>query len=99
MTPSTTRPALCGTALSTAEEVAAAIQFGRGRGLEIAVRGGGHNFAGFGVCDGGLMIDLSPMSTVTVDPAARLAVAGGGATWAGLDAATQAHGLAVTGGF
>ncbi len=84
---------------SRAEEVAAAIQFGRDRGLEISVRGGGHNFAGFAVCEDGLMIDLSGMRQVAVDPAARRAVAGGGATWGDLDAATQAHGLAVTGGF
>jgi FAD/FMN-containing dehydrogenase len=92
------RPALIARC-SSAEEVAAAIQFGRQQGLELAVRGGGHNFAGFGVCEGGLMIDLSGMRQVTIDPAARRAVCGGGATWADLDAASQAHGLAVTGGF
>ncbi len=84
---------------SSAQEVASAIRFGREQGLEISVRGGGHNFAGFAVCEGGLMIDLSGMRQVQVDPAARRAVAGGGTTWADLDAATQAHGLAVTGGF
>src|SRR5712691_6170720 len=84
---------------SSAEEVAAAIGFARDRGLEISVRGGGHNFGGFAVCEGGLMIDLSGMRQVAVDPAARRAVCGGGATWGDLDAATQAHGLAVTGGF
>ncbi len=84
---------------SSAKEVAAAIQFGRAQGLEISVRGGGHNFAGFAVCEGGLMIDLSGMRQVKVDPAARRAVCGGGATWGDLDGATQAHGLAVTGGF
>ena len=84
---------------TTPEEVAAAIKFGIDQALEISVRGGGHNFAGFAVCEGGLMIDLSEMRQVTVDPAARRAVAGGGATWHEVDAATQAHGLAVTGGF
>lgn len=84
---------------STAEDVAAAILFGRREGLEISVRGGGHNFAGFAVCEGGLMIDLSAMRQVTIDPAARRAVCGGGATWGDLDAASQAHGLAVVGGF
>ena len=84
---------------STAEEVAAAIRFARERNLEISVRGGGHNFAGAAVCEGGMMIDLSPMKLVTVDPARRRAVAGGGTTWAEMDAATQAYGLAVTGGF
>src|SRR5438270_1172998 len=70
---------------ATAEQVADAVQFGRRQGLEIAVRGGGHNFAGFGVCEGGLMIDLSGMRQVAVDPEARRAVAGGGATWGDLD--------------
>jgi FAD/FMN-containing dehydrogenase len=84
---------------STADEVAAAIKFARDEALEISVRGGGHNFAGFAVCEDGLMIDLSGMRQVTVDPGGRRAVAGGGATWADLDGATQGHGLAVTGGF
>ena len=84
---------------SSAAEVAAAIAFGTRQGLEISVRGGGHNFGGYAVCDDGLMIDLSAMRQVTVDPAARRAVCGGGATWADLDGASQAHGLAVTGGF
>jgi hypothetical protein len=66
---------------STAEDVAAAIQFGRRQGLEISVRGGGHSFAGFSVCDGGLMINLQDMREVAVDPAARRARCGGGATW------------------
>jgi hypothetical protein len=83
---------------STAEDVAAAIQFGRRQGLEISVRGGGHSFAGFSVCDGGLMINLQDMREVAVDPAARRARCGGGATWADVDAATQAHGLAIPGG-
>ena len=84
---------------STAQEVTEAIQFGRSQGLELSVRGGGHNFAGFAVCDGGLMIDLSGMRQVTIDPASRRAICGGGATWGDLDAASQAHSLAVTGGF
>jgi len=82
----------------TADEVASALEFGRGEGLEIAVRGGGHNFAGHGVCHAGLMIDLSPMRDVQVDPGARRARCGGGTTWAELDAATQVHGLATPGG-
>ena len=68
-------------------------------GLEIAVRGGGHSYAGNSVCDGGLMIHLGAMNGVVVDPAARRAVCGGGATWADVDAATQQHGLATPGGF
>jgi hypothetical protein len=82
----------------TATDVAAAVAFGRERGLEISVRGGGHNFAGFGVCEGGLMINLARMNEVSVDPDARRVRCGGGTTWGELDAATQAHGLAVTGG-
>ncbi|HLM95434.1 MAG TPA: FAD-binding oxidoreductase [Acidimicrobiales bacterium] len=82
----------------TTDEVVSAIGFGREEGLEVAVRGGGHNFAGHGLCEGGLMIDLSPMRDVKVDPGARRARCGGGTTWAELDAATQAHGLATPGG-
>jgi len=84
---------------STPEQVAAAISFARANDLEISVRGGGHNFAGFAVTDRGLMIDLSPMRGVRIDPDRRLAVCGGGATWGDVDGASQAHGLAVTGGF
>ena len=84
---------------TTATQVADAIGFARRSGLEIAVRGGGHSHAGNSVCDGGLMIHLGAMNGVVVDPAARRAVCGGGATWAELDAATQQHGLATPGGF
>lgn len=84
---------------TTAEQVAGAIRFARHSGLEIAVRGGGHNYAGHAVCDGGLMIHLGGMNSVMVDPAARRVVCGGGATWADVDAATQQHGLATPGGF
>jgi FAD/FMN-containing dehydrogenase len=79
-------------------DVAAAVRFAQDAGLEISVRGGAHNFGGAAVGDGGLTIDLSPLRQVLVDPAARTARAGGGATLADLDAATQAHGLATTGG-
>jgi FAD/FMN-containing dehydrogenase len=81
-----------------AEEVRAAVLAARARELPIAVRGGGHNAAGLALCDGGLVIDLSPMRAVSVDPEARTARVEGGATWAELDAATQVHGLATTGG-
>jgi hypothetical protein len=84
---------------ATAEQVATAISFARANDLEISIRGGGHNFAGFAGTDRGLMIDLSAMREVHVDAAARVARCGGGATWGDVDAATQAHGLAVTGGF
>jgi len=91
------RPALIARCQSTAD-VVEAVKLGRGRGLELSVRGGGHNVAGKAVTDGGLMIDLSAMQHVTVDPDARTARAGGGATWAGYNDATHAHGLATTGG-
>ena len=92
------RPALI-VRCRTARQVADAIAHARRQGIELTVRGGGHNFAGSAVADDALMIDLSLMSHVIVDPTARRARCGGGATWADLDGATQAHGLAVTGGF
>jgi FAD/FMN-containing dehydrogenase len=92
------RPALIA-CCSTAEEVADAIRFAREHGLQLAIRGGGHSYAGHSVCDGGLMLHLGAMNGVLVDSSARRAVCGGGATWADVDAATQAHGLAVPGGF
>ena len=76
----------------------AAVRFARETGLEIAVRGGGHGVAGRALCDDGLVIDLRRMNDVAVDPAARVAVVGGGATMSHLDRATEPHGLATTGG-
>lgn len=91
------RPAVIACCRS-AEDVSAALSFGREHGLEIAVRGGGHAFNGSSCVDDGLMINLSAMNQVTVDPQAELARVGGGATMADMDAATQAHGYAVPGG-
>ena len=90
-------PALVARCHGTAD-VQAAVRFGRERGLEIAVRGGGHNVAGNAVCDGGLMIDLSVMRGVHVDLRERRARAQGGATWGDYNRETQLHGLASTGG-
>jgi FAD/FMN-containing dehydrogenase len=79
-------------------DVLAAVDLARDRGLDLAVRGGGHSVAGFGTCEDGVVIDLSGMRGVRVDPAARTARAEGGATWGDLNAATHAFGLATTGG-
>ena len=81
-----------------AEDVAAALAFAQANDLEVAVRGGGHNPAGHCAVDDGLVIDLTRMRAVEVDPEARLAISGGGATWSDFDAATQAHGLVTPGG-
>jgi len=79
-------------------DVVAAVRFAREHDLEIAVRGGGHNVAGTAVCGDGLVVDLSAMRAVWVDPATRTAGVQGGALWGDVDHETQAHGLATTGG-
>ncbi len=79
-------------------DVISAVQFARSHHLVVAVRGGGHNVAGNAVCDGGMVIDLSPMKGVRVDPAAGVVRAQAGVTWGELDRETQAFGLATTGG-
>jgi FAD/FMN-containing dehydrogenase len=79
----------------TAQDVIASVNFARENDVAVAVRGGGHNVAGHAVLDGGLVIDLSEMRWVDVDPQARTVRAGGGATIADVDRATQPHGLAV----
>jgi FAD/FMN-containing dehydrogenase len=91
------RPALVASCTG-AGDVLAALRFARDRGLEISVRGGGHAVAGHALCDGGVLIDLSPMTSVRVDPESRRARAGGGALWSHVDREAQALGLAVTGG-
>jgi FAD/FMN-containing dehydrogenase len=79
-------------------DVSAVIGVARRHGLPLAVRGGGHSFAGQSVCDDGVVIDLSPMKGIHVDPERRTAEAQAGVLWSELDRATQACGLAVTGG-
>jgi FAD/FMN-containing dehydrogenase len=91
------RPAVIAQCVGAAD-VATAFDFARGHGLEVAVRGGGHNPAGHCVLDGGLVVDLSRMRAVEVDADARTARAQGGSTWLDFDTATQAHGLVAPGG-
>lgn len=81
-----------------ADDVAAAIGVARESGLPLSVRGGGHGVRGYATCEGGVVVDLSPMKDIVVDPKARTARAQAGLTWGEFDAATQEHGLAVTGG-
>jgi FAD/FMN-containing dehydrogenase len=90
-------PSLIARCRGTAD-IVAAVNVARDEGLELSVRGGGHNVAGRAVTDGGLMLDLSTMNAVQVDPGARTAWAQGGATWGIVDRETQRWGLAVTGG-
>jgi len=91
------RPALIARCAGTAD-VVAALRFAREHDLLVSVKGGGHNVTGNAVCDGGLMIDLSPMKGARVDPGRAVATAEPGLTWKDLDTATQAHGLVTTGG-
>jgi FAD/FMN-containing dehydrogenase len=88
------RPALIARCRNTSD-VQQALVFARRHELLVAIRGGGHNIAGNAVCDGGLMIDLSPMKKIAVDRAARTATVEPGATLGDVDGATQAYGLAV----
>jgi FAD/FMN-containing dehydrogenase len=88
------RPALVVRAAG-ANDVMRAVEFARQHGLRLAVRGGGHNIAGNAVCDGGLMLDLTPMKSVHVDPTRRTARVEPGVTLADLDRETQAFGLAT----
>jgi FAD/FMN-containing dehydrogenase len=91
------RPALIARCAGAAD-VLAAVRFARARDLLVSVRAGGHNVAGNAICEGGLVIDVSSMKGVRVDPAARTVRAEAGVTWGDLDAETQAFGLATTGG-
>jgi hypothetical protein len=83
---------------ASADDVVAVIAFAVGSEISVAVRGGGHNIAGNATCDGGLVIDLSPLKRIEIDRDARRGRAGGGVLWGEFDAATQNAGLATTGG-
>lgn len=91
------KPALIAKCADVAD-VITALHFGREYGLRVSIRSGGHNAAGLGVCDDGLVIDLSPIRYVHVDPAARTVRVGSGSTWGDVDHATHAYGLAVPSG-
>jgi FAD/FMN-containing dehydrogenase len=91
------RPALIVRCAGTAD-VVDAVKFARQHGILVAVRGGGHSVAGHSSCDGGMVIDLTRMRSVEVDPDARIARVQGGAVWADVDRETQAFGLVVPGG-
>jgi FAD/FMN-containing dehydrogenase len=91
------RPAIIARCTGVAD-VQAAVNFARARNLVVAVRGGAHNAAGHGTCDGGIVIDLSLMRGIHVDPVARTARAQGGVLWLDFDRETQVYGLATTGG-
>jgi FAD/FMN-containing dehydrogenase len=91
------RPALIARCLGTSD-VVDAVRLARANDLELAVRGGGHSVAGKSVCEGGLMLDLSRMKGIFVDPGRRTVRAQGGVTWGEFNRETQLHGLATTGG-
>ena len=79
-------------------DVILAVRTARTAGLRVSIRGGGHNAAGLGVCDDGMVIDLAPIKYVRVDPSSRTALVGAGCTWSDVDHATHAFGLAVPSG-
>src|SRR5579871_2495951 len=91
------RPGLIARCVDVAD-VIRSVNFARENNLTVAIRGGGHNGGGLGTCDDGLVIDLSPMKGVRVDPAARTARVAGGCTWGDVDHATHAFGLATPSG-
>jgi FAD/FMN-containing dehydrogenase len=90
-------PALIARCADT-QDVVASVQFAHAHDLLVAVRGGGHNVAGNATCEGGMVIDLSHMKRISIDPERRIARAQPGLTWGEFDAAAQAQGLALTGG-
>src|SRR5262245_33654279 len=91
------RPALIARCADVAD-VPAAVNFAREQNLLVSIRGGGHNAVGLGVCDDGLVIDLSPIKYVRVDPKKKTVLVGGGSLWGDVDHATHPFGLAVPAG-
>jgi FAD binding domain/Berberine and berberine like len=91
------RPALIAR-VAGPDDVASTVSFARERNLLLAIRGGGHNGAGLGTCDDGVVIDLSSLKDIDVDPQARTVRVGGGCTWSEVDRATGEHGLATPSG-
>ena len=83
---------------ASAADVALSLSFADALGLPVAVRAGGHSVAGLSLCEGGVVLDVRGLDDIEVDAERRIVRAGGGSTWAQVDAATQAHGLATTGG-
>jgi hypothetical protein len=79
-------------------DVMAAVRMAKTHGLQVSIRGGGHNAAGLGVCDNGMVIDLAPINYVRVDPSSRTVLVGAGCKWSDVDHATHAFGLAVPSG-
>ena len=92
------RPALIARC-ARSDDVVEAVNFAQAENLLVSVRGGGHNVAGYAVCDDGMVIDLSNMKAITVNPTARTVRPEGGCNWGELNDALQPHGLAATGGF
>jgi FAD/FMN-containing dehydrogenase len=92
------RPRLIARCVDVAD-VISAVNFGRENNMLVAIRGGGHNAGGLGVCDDGLVIDLSPLKYTRIDPLARTVRVGGGCTWGEVDHATHAFGMATPSGF
>src|SRR4029453_7755693 len=83
---------------SNPDEVAEALKYARIHNLDVAVRSGGHSVAGMSTNDDGLVVDVRPMKSISVNPEMKTVKAGAGLTWGEFDRATQQHGLAVTGG-
>ena len=79
-------------------DVISSVNFARENNILLAIRSGGHNAGGLGICDDGLVIDLSPIKYTRVDPVAKTVVAGGGCTWGDIDHATHAFGMATPSG-